>query len=228
MAGKLYGVGVGPGDPELLTIKAARIISECRYIAVPHSKSGRQLALEICKAYLKNQTIIHIDAPMTYDEQKIKLSYEQSSKELAKILQCGEDIVFLTLGDPSVYSTYTYVQKMVAAMGFETIWIPGVPSFCAAAAYAGIPLCEKDEALHIIPASHAGLEDEELFFGNAVFMKSGKKLQGLIEKLKEQNKLGKCIVVENVGLENQRTIEDLNNLPDDMGYFSLVIYKEGL
>lgn len=225
MTGKLYGVGVGPGDPELLTLKAVKIIKQCRFIAVPQSKSGRQVALETCREYLTDKEVLHLAAPMTYDDEKLNQAYSENAQRLAEVLNKGEDAAFLTIGDPSVYSTYTYVERIVKQMGFATKVIPGVPSFCAAAAEAGVPLCERDELLHIIPASYDEENHKSNLQGNVVYMKSGKKLQKLIENLKEQNQLAESFLVENAGMKNQRVVMDLHNLPEDISYLSLVIKK---
>ena len=226
MKGSLYGVGVGPGDPDLITVKAIKVIEKCDYIAVPQSRSGRQVALDICKEYLDGKIIVDVAAPMTYDEGKIDRVYSENADNLSEILEKGHDIAFLTLGDPSVYSTYIYMEKIIKGMGYSTQMVPGITSFCAAAAAADISLCERDQILQIVPASYDDMQDKSIFKGNTIFMKSGKKLPGLIENIKANGKLENCILVENVGMENQRIITDLNNLPDDIGYFSLVIVKQ--
>lgn len=225
MSNKLYGVGVGPGDPELLTLKAVRIINESKYIMVPDPKSGRQVALKTCEAYLKDKEILHVNTPMTYHKKTLQESYKNIANQVVSLLKTGENVAFLTIGDPSIYSTYTYIEQLVREMGFEAQTVPGIPSFCAAASAAGISLCERNELLHIVPASYEE-QGKTCLSGNIVYMKSGKKLEKLLGSLKEQNKLKDSILVENAGMENQRVLRDLSHLENNINYLSLVITKE--
>lgn len=227
MKGKLFGVGVGPGDPELLTLKAVRVMCSCAYIAVPQSGKGRQIALEICRQYLEDKIVLDLSIPMTYNESALQDSYRENAEKITAILNIGEDVAFLTIGDPSIYSTYIYIERVISKMGFETEMIPGVPSFCAAAADANIPLCEKDQPLYIIPASY--LKDNiASLSGNVIYMKLGKKLKPFLESLKKEGKLQKSILIENASMQDQRVIANLNTMQEDTGYLSMVIYKEDI
>ena len=124
MKGILYGVGVGPGDPELLTAKAIRLLRECDAIAAPKSADGRQTALDIASPYIgQDKTILLFDMPMTHDKQVRNASHDAAADALCALLDEGKTVVFLTLGDPTVYSTYWYVHRRVAAM---------MPSWCPA------------------------------------------------------------------------------------------------
>ena len=143
MKGILYGVGVGPGDPELLTAKAIRLLRECDAVAAPKSADGRQTALDIASPYIgQDKTILLFDMPMTHDRQARNASHDAAADALCALLDEGKTVVFLTLGDPTIYSTYWYVHKRVAARGYAAELVPGVPSFCAAAAAMGRALCE--------------------------------------------------------------------------------------
>ena len=148
MKGILYGVGVGPGDPELLTAKAIRLLRECDAVAAPKSADGRQTALDIASPYIgQDKSILLFDMPMTHDRQARNASHDAAADALCALLDEGKTVVFLTLGDPTVYSTYWYVHKRVTARGYAAELVPGVPSFCAAAAAMGRALCEDgDEA----------------------------------------------------------------------------------
>ena len=159
--GKLYSVGVGPGDPELLTAKAIRVLSECDIVAVPQSDGGGQTALDIAAQYIKGKTVRSFAMPMTHDRAARDASHDAAADAICALIGEGKTVAFLTLGDPTVYSTAWYVHKRVAARGCEAELVPGVPSFCAAAARLGRALCEDGEMLHIIPASH-GREREGL------------------------------------------------------------------
>ena len=108
---KLYGVGVGPGDPELLTAKAIRVIRECAVVAVPQSGAGDQAALTIAAEYIGDKPVLHCDMPMTRDKAARDASHDRAADEICALLDEGKDVAFLTLGDPTVYSTCWYVVK---------------------------------------------------------------------------------------------------------------------
>lgn len=126
MKGILYGVGVGPGDPELLTAKAIRLLRECDAVAAPKSADGRQTALDIASPYIgQDKSILLFDMPMTHDRQARNASHDAAADALCALLDEGKTVVFLTLGDPTVYSTYWYVHKRVAARGYAAELVPG-------------------------------------------------------------------------------------------------------
>ena len=135
--GILYGVGVGPGDPGLMTVKAVRTALDCDVIAVPHKEREKCLALKIALGAapeLAEKPLLTVDMPMTKDKQRLEAAYIAGIDLLSQTLDTGKNVAFLTLGDPTVYSTYLYLHTRVADRGYETKIIPGVTSFCAAAA----------------------------------------------------------------------------------------------
>ena len=142
---------------------------------------------------------------------------------LEEVLDQGKDIVFLTLGDPTIYSTFSYLQKRVEDDGYETALVSGITSFCAAAARTNQPLVEWNQTLHIVPAVHR-LGDTPDAEGNYVFMKSGKKMKQVKEILRETGK--QVSMVENCGMETEHVYRSVDEIPDDSGYFSLIIAKE--
>ena len=152
--GILYGVGVGPGDPELLTLKARRILTEADVIAVPDKGAGEKTALGIVGAYIQGKPLHSCVAPMIRDQAELDRVRDRTAAELCALLDQGKTVAFITLGDPSVYSTYMYIHRRVLAAGYEARVIPGVPSFCAAAAALGDGLCDGSDRLLIVPASH--------------------------------------------------------------------------
>lgn len=128
MKGILYGVGVGPGDPELLTAKAIRLLRECDAVAAPKSADGRQTALDIASPYIAEDKPVRLfDMPMTHDKQARNASHDAAADALCALLDEGKTVVFLTLGDPTVYSTYWYVHRRVVKRGYEAELVPGVP-----------------------------------------------------------------------------------------------------
>lgn len=224
--GKFYGIGVGPGDPELLTVKAVRLIQTCDTIAVPQSGGSEQAALKIAKEYIGEKPVLHCDLPMTRDKAQRDACHDRAADAICALLDAGRDVAFLTLGDPTIYATSWYIFKRVAARGYDTEIVPGVPSFCAAAAALGRALCEDDEMLHIIPASHGALEQGLDLPGSKVLMKAGKAILEVRDRLAERGEIGSAALVERCGMEGQRLVTDLAALEDPSSYFSIILVRE--
>lgn len=225
--GILYGVGVGPGDPELLTLKAVRILRECDTVAVPRAGAGELTALQIAADYLADQPVLHCDMPMTRDRAARDAAHDRAADAICALLAAGKTVAFLTLGDPAVYSTYWYVHRRVLTRGFAAQMVAGVPSFCAAAAALGRALCEDGEMLHIIPASHEATEQGLALQGSKVLMKAGKRILEVRDKLAATGALQNAALVERCGMEGERIVTDLATLSDPTGYFSVILVKEG-
>ena len=225
--GILYGVGVGPGDPELITRKAQRIIAQAVVLAVPDKGSGEKTALTIVGELAEGKEILLCDAPMVRDEAALDAAYEANADRGCALLDGGKDVAFLTLGDPTVYSTYLYLHRKVTARGYEAEIIPGVPSFCAVAARLGAALCEKSERLLIVPASHKDVDDCLDVDANLVFMKAGREIGALKEKLAEKGLLERASMVANCGMEGEAVYPRFAELTDGSGYFSVVLVKKG-
>lgn len=223
--GKLYGLGVGPGDPELVTVKAVRILKEADIIAVPDKGSGDKTALKIVSPYIEGKELIYCSTPMIRDSQKLNACHEEIADNLCRLLDSGKTVAFITLGDPTIYSTYIYVHKKVAARGYEAELVPGVTSFCAVAARLGQSLCEGSDRLLIIPAS-CGLADSMDIKANKVFMKAAKGIQALQQQLKQAGKLENASMVENCSMENERVYPHFGDMDEPTGYFSVVVVKE--
>lgn len=227
MKGILYGVGVGPGDPELLTAKAIRLLRECDIVAAPQSTGGKQTALDIASPYIdKDKPVRLFNMPMTHDKQARNASHDAAADAICALLDEGKTVVFLTLGDPTVYSTYWYVHKRVAARGYAAELVPGVPSFCAAAAAMGRALCEDGEMLHVIPATHGKAEEGLSLSGSKVLMKTGKSVLEVRELLRQRGELENAALIERVGMDGERLIEDLDEIEQASGYFSIILVKE--
>jgi len=226
MEGILYGVGVGPGDPELMTLKAVRLIRENPVIAVPGEDAVSSVAYKIAVQAvpeLAEKKLIPVSMPMTHDKEELKKNHQKAASLLEQYLLQGENVVFLTLGDPTIYSTYLYVQRILKEKGYETRLVSGIPSFCAAAARLNIPLVELKESLHVVPAFY-GFSEELKRPGNFVFMKSGKRMGQVKEALLESGK--EVLMVENCGMENEKIYRSADEIPENAGYYSLIIAKE--
>lgn len=226
MSGKLIGIGVGPGDPELLTLKAIRLIRESDVVIVPGERAEESVAYKIViQAYpdLVKKEIIGVSMPMTKDPKKLEESHRKAAETVSGILDQGKQAVFLTLGDPTVYATYLYVHKQIEAAGYETEIVSGITSFCAVAARLNIGLVEKSEPLHVIPASYQ-IEEAMKLPGTKVLMKAGKKMGRVKEILKEHQE--EAWMIENCGMENEKIYRGAEEIPEDAGYYSLIIVKE--
>jgi precorrin-2/cobalt-factor-2 C20-methyltransferase len=224
LKGILYGVGVGPGDKKLLTILAVETLKKADIIAVPDT-GGEKTALNIVLEYITGKKIMHCSMPMTRDTAILKKSHETCAEQICAELEKGLGIAFITLGDPTIYSTYMYVHRLVVEKGYCAEIINGIPSFCAAAAKLDISLCDGKETLHIIPASYEGVDDLLSLNGNKVLMKSGKSILNIKEKLEEQNLLGNSKMVECCFMENEKIYHSLSDFDGDSSYFSIIIVK---
>ncbi len=227
--GKLYGVGVGPGDPELMTLKAVRLIRECQIIAIPSSGRETNVAYEIAAGAVPDigdKELVEISMPMIREESRLKESRDSAAERIAAGLDAGKDIVFLTLGDPSIYSTYIYIHNRLKVRGYDTEIIPGIPSFCAVAARLNEGLTEASEALHIIPASYDGIEEALKLKGTRVLMKSGKSVGKIKTLLRGMIKPLDVKMVERCGMEGERIFRSLEEMDEDASYFSILVVKD--
>ena len=229
MQGKLYGVGVGPGDPELLTLKALRLIKENEVIAVPGKDIRASVAYQIVKgAYedLDKKILIPVAMPMTKDPQVLKANHDKAADQVEDYLREGKNVVFLTLGDTTVYSTYLYVHKRILERGYEAEIVSGITSFCAVAARLNMGLVEADQPLHVIPATYKAQEMDEILElpGTKVLMKTGKKMKQVKESIEKSGQ--KAVMIENCGMPSEKIYRSAEEIPEDSGYYSLIIVKE--
>lgn len=226
MNGILYGIGVGPGDPELMTLKAVRTIRENEIIAIPGTDAKETVAYRIAVQAvpeLEEKFLLPIHMPMTHDREEMRRNHEKGAALIETYLKEGKNVVFLTLGDPTIYSTFTYLQTLVKQHGYETVLVSGITSFCAAAARMDIPLTEWNQPLHVLPAVHR-LESRLDQPGTYVLMKSGKKMSQIKQMLSDSDR--DVMMVENCGMENEKVYQSVEEIPDDAGYYSLIIAKE--
>lgn len=224
--GSLYGVGVGPGDKELITVKAINVLKMADIIALPNAKSGNNKAYDIIKEHIKDKEIIYIDMPMVKDKQELEKSHKAGAEIIRKYLDMGKNVAFATLGDVSIYSTYMYIHRIITSYGYNTIIIPGVTSFSASAARLNISLCDGDTPLIIIPANYK--DNKELLSLNAakVLMKSGSKIGQVKEEIAELGLTANTYMVENCGMEQEKVYYNFSQVEEKTSYFSLIIVKE--
>ena len=225
MKGIAYGVGVGPGDPEYMTLKAVRLIRENRVIAVPGREARGSTAYQIAVQAvpeLAEKELVPVDMPMIKDRKLIDAAHRKGAEKLRTYLDQGMNVVFLTLGDPTVYCTFSYIQHYLEADGYRVELVSGIPSFCAAAARLGLALAEWDEPIHIVPAVHK-TGDKLTKDGNYVLMKSASHMKEIKALLKGSGR--KVSAVVNCGMEDEAVYRSADEIPDDAGYFSLIIAK---
>ncbi len=229
MAGRLYGIGVGPGDPELMTLKAVRLIEQCDIVAVPKSGEGEGVAKQIARGAVKNfdqKQIVEIAMPMTRDPQLLEQSHQQAAQTIEAFLDEDKTVVFLTLGDPAIYSTYIYIHKRVMAHGYPVEMVPGVPSFCAVAAKLNTGLAEGAQPLHIIPASYKGVEEGLEWSGPKVLMKTGRSMKKVKDLLRQKDLLDKAMMVQKCGMEGEEIFHSMREVDENASYFSVIVVEE--
>ena len=226
MKGTLYGVGIGPGDPELLTLKAVRLIRENEVIALPGEKPEETVAYQIsvqAVPELADKTLLALTMPMTKDKALLNENYDRAAEKIADQLDQGKNVVFLTLGDPTVYSTYMYVHQRLEEKGCRVEIISGITSFCAVAARMNMSLVERSETLHVIPASYQ-IEEALKLPGTKVLMKAGKQMKYVKEQVKGFGK--NAVMIENCGMPDEKIYASADEIPENAGYYSLIVIKE--
>lgn len=228
MKGKLYSVGVGPGDPELMTLKAVRLIRECDVLAIPQGDSDVLVAKNIVEGIVdlseKEQLIVYM--PMVKDHDVIFKAHQKGADDIIRYLDQGKNVVFITLGCPTVYATCIYVHKLVLKAGYEALLVPGVTSFCAVAAKLNVSLCEKAEPLTILPGSY---KESSRFLdmpGNKILMKSASEIGRVRDELTGRGLLKHARMIENCGLPGEKIYDDLTKVDDKSSYFSIILVKE--
>ena len=230
MKGIAYGVGVGPGDPELMTLKAVKLIKENGTIAVPGKVAEESVAFKIAAGAVPEladyaslgKELLAIEMPMTKDPEVLAAAHRKGAEQIERVLDSGRNVVFLTLGDSTVYCTFSYLQHILEEDGYTVELVSGIPSFCAAAARLGVTLTEWDEQLHVLPALH--VEDElEKLSGTCVLMKSASRMPEVKRALE---KSGRCVMAaENCTMEGEKLYRSAEEIPDDAGYFTLIVAK---
>lgn len=231
LKGTFYGVSVGPGDPELLTLQAVRLIRKCPVLAAPQTSSGQMLTLDIARSALgkalDGKTIVPLHFAMSRDPAVLAASHKAAVQAVRPYLDAGQDIAMLNLGDVSIYATFGYLQRLLEAEGYPAAMAAGVPSFCAAAARLNVPLTGgMDAPLTIAPGSWAGRVLETP--GTKVLMKTGRQLPALLDTLRQADKLKNSALVCNCGLPDEQVCPDLSCGQPQVqpGYFTTVLVKE--
>lgn len=225
MRGTAYGVGVGPGDAEYMTLKAIRLIKENDVIAVPGKEAKESVAYKIAVQNvpeLSEKELVPIYIPMIKDKALIEKEHIKGANIIKEYLNKGKNVVYITLGDPTIYCSFSYLQHILERDGYNVELVSGITSFCAAAARLNLPLTEWDEPLHIVPAAHkANFPFDQP--GNYVLMKSASYMEKIKDLLRKSNL--SVSAVTNCGMPGEKVYKNVDDIPDDAGYFSLIIAK---
>lgn len=224
--GRLYGVSVGPGDPELLTLRAVRVLREVDVVAAPKVGESARAALRIVEPYILGKPVLDCVTPMMRDRTATVAAYDAIAAEITALLEEGKSVAFVTLGDASVYSTWSYVCERMEGRGFPIEVVPGVPSFCAAAAVLREPLCERSGQLLVTPVAAGDPAAALDVPGTKVFMKAGKRLGELRDLLVERGLAADATLVANCGLPGETVVRGLSATGELPGYMSIVVVKD--
>ncbi|MDA8227982.1 MAG: precorrin-2 C(20)-methyltransferase [Desulfitobacterium hafniense] len=201
--GRFYGVGVGPGDPNLLTLRAVEVLQSVDIIALPKSRLDREsVAWDIAKNHCRQGVrLLELEMPMTDNRETLENAWSTGAQQVSEELKLGNSVAFITLGDPSLYSTYSYVLKhlmrLTPNLMVETI--PGITAMSAAAAKINLPLATGDEPLLVLPSA----EDVDKYteFPNLVLMKVSRRLPQLLTTLSQAKK--EAVLLTRIGQKGE-------------------------
>ncbi len=234
MLGTLYGIGVGPGDPDLLTLKAVKALNNVSHIfAAASSKNDYSLAQAIVQDHIPpGVSVDQLAFPMTFNSQSLESAWSANCEKVVEILQEGKNVAFLTLGDPLTFSTFIYlmrkVRKRLPEVAVTTI--PGITSYQAAAACANQPLAEGEETITVLSAAKGGgrLKDVIAVSDNVVLMKTYKQFPQILSQIDEAGLKDSCCFISRCGLEGQVVERDFERMTamDQPHYLSLMIIKK--
>lgn len=233
MKGCFYGVGVGPGDPDLITLKGYKVLEKVDVICAPQASEEKEsLAFSVVrKALKKDLRVLKLVFPMTRDKSKLEAFWDDASRKVAELLRDGKDVAFVTIGDPSLYSTYSYLlaklKDELSDLRVKTI--PGVTSMLACAAAANSSIAEGEETLAIFPAigNVDDLRDVLIRYDNVVIMKAARKLDQIIALLSELGLKDKAFFANRCGLSDQFLTFDLDKVSSfEQDYFSLLVVRK--
>ncbi|MCP4252948.1 MAG: precorrin-2 C(20)-methyltransferase [Candidatus Scalindua sp.] len=230
--GEFYGIGVGPGDSELITLKAVRIIKSVDCIFAPRADSKRSsLALDIVSNVCEGKRVVEQVYPMVKDKSKLETAWLASANEIKRELDAGNSVAYLTIGDPLTFSTYCYLlqqlSRLIPSQKIHTI--PGITSYNAAASLANFSLIEQSEKLAIVPVSSNVDELRPILnsFDTVILMKVAKKLDEVIELLEDMELIDNSLFASYIGQKDEFITRDLLSLKGaGKGYLSVIIVRK--
>ncbi len=230
--GILYGIGVGPGDPDLVTVKALKILGRAsRVFAACSTRNDYSLAKNIVNRHLQGVEIERMPFPMTTDREELRAAWEANAKLILTVLRDGHDAAFVTLGDPLTYSTFSYLLRTLNAMAPEVkiVTVPGITSFHAAAAVSNTPLVEGEESFHLISGAKGGEKLRSIIETSetVVMVKAYRFFDDICQSIEDLGLMDRAVCVSRCGLDGETVVLDLRSLKGKkMPYLSLIIIKK--
>ncbi len=229
---KFYGIGVGPGDSDLLTVKAVNILNEVDIIVCPQKKEGADsFAYKIAKKHIKKDAnIMNLVFPMVYCEDEIENKWKENAQIIAEKIHKGKSLAFITLGDPTVYSTYMYLVPYLKDLNVEVETVPGITSFCLVASNMNIPIAEWEEGFSVVPL-RKGTDDKLAKalddFENVIVMKPSNNCEMVAEELIKRGLENNFVLISKCGTDEQTIIRDINVIKNKkIPYLSTIIIKK--
>lgn len=230
--GILYGIGVGPGDPDLIPVKAVNILKGVDVIfAASSSKNNHSRAVSIAQPYIPDSARLRLlPFPMCKDTAEKAAAWERHTRSILAVLADGLDVAFLTLGDPLTYATWGYILKNMQTLAphVRMVTVPGITSYQAAAARVNIPLVEGEESLTVVSGIEGGGSVRKLSAGaeNLVILKAYRNVGDITTALGESGRLESSVGIVNCCLDNEQIVKDVRELNDTPpGYWTLILSK---
>ena len=230
--GTLYGIGVGPGDPEFITLKALKVLKRTPHIfAASSSKNSYSLALDIIHAHLDGAKVQQLPFPMTQDHEALEAAWEQNARRVLEVLDTGEDAAFITLGDPLTYSTFGYLLKTIKRLdpAVKVVTIPGITSYHAAHALIDTPISEGGESFFVMSGAMGADRLREVIgiTDNIVLLKTYRHTDAILETLEELGLMDRATCISRCGLDGETVVQDLTTLKGrPLPYLSMIIIKK--
>ena len=223
--GKLYGVGAGPGAPDLITLRALETMKKVPVLALPRSSDyGASMAWKIVKPSLgeiPGQERLFLTFPMNKDPERLRPAWDKAFTQIGERLERGQSVAFVTEGDPSLYSTFIYLSREAPRRwpGIEIEVVPGVSSINAVAAVTGNPLGDGQERIAILPATYGteGLAHALAEFDTVILMKIGPEMPNILAALEEQQLTDRAVFVSKATMEEQSIVRDLRTIASQHG-----------
>lgn len=233
MKGTFYGLGVGPGDPELITLKAYKVLQAADAVVVPTKKMGKpSIAQRIVAEHIPaSARIIEMNFPMislSKEREALQAQWKENADAIEALVNQGKDVVFLTLGDPMVFSTYSYVMEFLLARDIPVVTLSGIPSFCNLAAQLNIPLTQGEESLAVVAATQPIEEIRAILDAhkNIVIMKVSAAAPAIADELEARGLQERFVLVSNIGMADQSVLRDIDALRRGVPYLSTMLIKK--
>lgn len=229
--GKLYGIGVGPGDSKLMTVKAVELLRAADMIITPKTeKKENSVAWQIASPYIpEGMAILPMVFQMNNDMAAVERQWEENRRIITEKLDEGKNLVFLTLGDPMLYSTYMYIYRALEGTDYEIETVPGIPAFLGIASYLNMPVAEWEQTVLILPATAEPEKIDRALAAadHAVIMKVYKNWAYIQEELRKHHLIKNAVMVSRAGLPDEIVQRDLDSLPADYkpNYLSTILTK---